>query len=265
MGAMTQNFVRAPQFEGLQNFRDYGGYATAAGPRMAVQRFFRSANPAFASDDDLRRLADMGLTHIVDLRRPDERQRNPSRRWENFAASVVENDDDHEGDESWHSFMSESDLTADAFRGYLNRYYRRGPHLPRHIDLFTRYFDAVAEGDGALLVHCAAGKDRTGMIVALTHTLAGVHEDDIFADFLLTNDPERFAKHGPVWAEAIEAEHGKRPTQEAMAIAMGVEAEYLAGALGVIREQHGDVHNYLRDVLGIDEAKQRRIEKRLFD
>lgn len=265
MGAMTQNFVRAHQFESLQNFRDYGGYATAGGPRMAVQRFFRSANPALASDDDLRRLAEMGLTHIVDLRRPDERQRNPSRRWENFAASVVENDDDHEGDESWHGFMAESDLTADAFRGYLNRYYRRGPHLPRHIDLFTRYFDAVADGDGALLVHCAAGKDRTGMIVALTHTLAGVHEDDIFADFLLTNDPERFAKHGPVWAEAIEAEHGKRPTQEAMVIAMGVEAEYLAGALGVIREQHGDVHNYLRDVLGIDEAKQRRIEKRLFD
>lgn len=262
---MTQNFVRRHNFQDLQNFRDFGGYDTAAGRRMAINRFFRSANPALASDDDLRRLAEMGLTHIVDLRRPDERQRNPSRRWENFAAAVVENDDEQEGDESWHGFMAESDLTADAFRGYLNRYYRRGPHLPRHIDLFTRYFDALADSEGALLVHCAAGKDRTGMIVALTHTLAGVHEDDIFEDFLLTNDLERFAKHGPVWAAAIEAEHGKRPTQEAMNIAMGVEAEYLKGALDVIHESHGDVRTYLRNVLNVDEAKQKRIERRLFD
>jgi protein-tyrosine phosphatase len=262
---MTQNFVRKHAFDDLQNFRDFGGYDTASRRRMAIGRFFRSANPAFASDDDLRRLAEMGLSHIVDLRRPDERQRNPARRWENFAAAVIQNDDEHEGDETWHGFMAESDLTAEAFRGYLNRYYRRAPHLPRHIDLFARYFDALADGDGALLVHCAAGKDRTGMIVALTHALAGVHEDDIFADFLLTNDPERFAKHGPVWAAAIEAEHGKRPTQEAMAIAMGVEADYLKGALDVIHESHGDVRTYLKDVLGVDEAKQRRIEKRLFD
>jgi len=265
MGAMTQNFVRKHAFDDLHNFRDFGGYDTAAGKRMAINRFFRSANPSLASQDDLQRLAQMGLTHIVDLRRPEERQRAPSKRWENFAAAVVENDDDDEGDETWHGLMADSDLTVDAFRGYLNRYYRRAPHLPRHIDLFTRYFDALADGEGALLVHCAAGKDRTGMIVALTHALAGVHEDDILADFLLTNDHERFAKHGPVWAAAIEAEHGKRPTDEAMVIAMGVEAEYLHGALDVIRESHGDIRTYLSDVLGVDAAKQRRIEKRLFD
>ena len=249
MGAMTQNFVRAHQFESLQNFRDYGGYATAGGPRMAVQRFFRSANPALASDDDLRRLADMGLTHIVDLRRPDERQRNPSRRWENFAASVVENDDDHEGDESWHGFMAESDLTADAFRGYLNRYYRRGPHLPRHIDLFTRYFDAVADGDGALLVHCAAGKDRTGVLAALVLSVLGVADDDIAADYTLSADAmtRRLA-----WLQVNDP---------AGAVTMaGQPAGWLAAPTDVmltvlrhVREVHGGAESYLADH-GIDRA-----------
>ncbi len=251
------------QFEGLQNFRDFGGYR--AGEReIARGRFFRSAAPGMATEADLRRLAEMGFTTIVDLRRPEERARNPSR-WDNFSAALVQNDDQHEGEESWQGFMSSSDLTAEAFRGYLDRYYRRGPHLPRHIDLFSRYFDAVAESEGALLVHCAAGKDRTGMIVALTHALAGVHEDDIYADFLLTNDPVRFATFGPQWAENIEREYGKRPPLDALHVAQGVEAPYLEAALSSIREKYGDVETYLRDALAIDAAKRKKIEKRLFE
>lgn len=251
------------QFEGLQNFRDFGGYR--AGDRtIARGRFFRSAAPGMATEADLARLREMGFGVIVDLRRPEERQRTPSR-WDNFACVVVENDDHHEGDESWQGFMSSSDLTVDAFRGYLDRYYRRGPHLPRHIDLFSRYFDTLAESEGALLVHCAAGKDRTGMIVALTHALAGVHEDDIFADFLLTNDDDRFARFGPAWAEAIEQEYGKRPDPAAMRIAQGVEAPYLEAAFASIHERYGDVETYVRDVLGVDAAKRRKIERRLFE
>ncbi len=260
MAGMTQKHP----FEGLQNFRDFGGYQ--AGDRtMARGRFFRSAAPGMATDSDLARLAELGISAIIDLRRPEERERNPARRWENFSAAIVENDDHHEGEESWQGFMASSDLTGADFRGYLDRYYRRGPHLPRHIDLFSRYFDIVAETPGALLVHCAAGKDRTGMIVALTHTLAGVHEDDIFHDFLLTNDPERFARFGPMWADSIHAEYGKRPDPEAMHVAQGVEARFLAAAFDSIRAEHGDVETYLRDVLGIDANKRAQIEKKLFE
>lgn len=256
--------TRKIAFEEIQNFRDFGGYE-ARGQRLARGRLYRSASHALASDVDLDRLAGMGISAIVDLRRPEERERGPSRRWRDCAAVVIENDDPHEGEESWRDLLTHSDLSVEAFRGYLVRYYTRGPHLPRHIDLFTRYFDTLAKLDGALVVHCAAGKDRTGMIVALTHTLAGVHRDDIFEDFLLTNDPERFDAHGPLWAEAIKAEHGRAPDRAAMHVAMGVDAAYLAATFASIEERYGDVETYLRDVLKIDAAKRAAIERRLFD
>lgn len=257
--------TRKIAFEELHNFRDFGGYAAAGGRQIASGRFFRSANHANATETDLARLADLNIKAVVDLRRPTERARSPSRRWKDFSALVIENDDHHEGEEGWETFMRASDLSAQSIFDYHIRYYDKGPHLPRHIDLFSRYFEALAKNEGGLLVHCAAGKDRTGMIVALTHTLAGVHRDDIIADYLLTNDPERFEKHAPLWAAAIKQELGRAPEAEAMHIAMGVQAPYLETAFKSIEARYGHVETYLRDVLGVGAEKREKIEKRLFE
>ncbi len=250
-------------FEALHNFRDFGGYS-AGGRSMATGRFFRSANHALASDADLDRLARMNIGAVIDLRRPEERMRQPSRRWAGFAARVIENDDPGEGQQSWTEFMAGWDMTRESFRAYILRYYEEAPHLPRLVDLYTRYFETLAATDGAVVVHCAAGKDRTGLIVALTHELAGVHRDDIVADYLLTNDSERFAVFGAQWAETIRQERGVGPTLDVMQYIMGVQAEYLERSFAVIEQQSGGVERYLRDVLGVDARKRGKIEERLF-
>lgn len=263
---MSDSFTRKRPFQGVRNFRDFGGYDTSNG-KMATGRFFRSANYANASDTDLADLKALGITAIVDLRRPEERTRMPSRRWADFDATLVENHDDDEGagTESWNGFMEEWDLSAEGIRDYHRRYYDRAPTLPRLHDLYQRYFQVVAESDGPIVVHCAAGKDRTGIICALTHLIAGVHRDDIIADYLLTNDPASVALHGPVWAEEIAKQRGAAPTMEAMSVAMGVEAEYLDRAFAVIDATYGGVEGYLTNTLGIDAPLRARIEKRLFD
>src|ERR1700720_2789102 len=79
-------------FEGIENFRDFGGYATVSGRSMKRGKFFRSGAHATATDGDLSRLSELGLVAVVDLRRTEERQRDPSRRWPGFLAEVVEND-----------------------------------------------------------------------------------------------------------------------------------------------------------------------------
>lgn len=258
---------RKRAFEGVRNFRDFGGYAGHGGRKMATGRFFRSAHHALASDADLDAMAALGIGAIVDLRRPEERTRFPSRRWPGFSAAVIENHDDDEGagKESWHGFMAEWDLSPEGIRDYHHRYYERVPTLPRLHDLYARYFRAVADSEGPVVVHCAAGKDRTGLIVALTHLVAGVHRDDIIADYLLTNDPQSFAVHAPLWAEEIAKEKGRAPTMEAMHVAMGVEASYLDRALQVIAESYGGVDAYLERVLGVDTALRDRLERKLFD
>jgi protein-tyrosine phosphatase len=253
---------RHVRFDSIDNFRDFGDYAAGPG-RLKRGLLYRSAHQARASDADLQKLADLGLGVIVDLRRPNERERDPSRRWEGFAAQVIENDIGQDTADEWATFIAGSDLTVGSFRDYMLDYYRHAPFQRRHIDLYTRYFRALAESDGAILVHCAAGKDRTGIICALTHHVAGVHDDDIQADYLLTNEPERLAARLPMIREVVREATGRIASDEALMTAMRVEAEYLAEAFAAIRQAHGSLDGYLDDALGLDAELRERIHDRV--
>lgn len=256
--------TRKIPFEAIENFRDFGDYA-AGDRRLKRGLLYRAANQSEATEADLEAMRALGLTVIVDLRRPNERERSPSRRWQDFAATVIENDLGHEDEDPWHTFIKGSDLSSEAFTQYMIDYYREAPFVDRHVDLYSRYFAALAETDGPVLIHCAAGKDRTGILAALTHHLAGVSEEDIVADFLLTNDPLRFERRAPQFASHIEEMTGRRPTIEAMHTAMGVEAVYLETAFAAIHEKHGALDAYLEDVLGVDADRRAAIHDRLLD
>lgn len=256
--------TRKLAFEAIENFRDFGDYAAGA-RRLKKGVLFRAAHQAEATDADLEALAGLGLAVIVDLRRPNERTRSPSRRWRNFAAQVIENDIGGEQDDPWHLFIKGSDLSARAFNDYMVDYYREAPFVDRHVDLYGRYFQALAQADGPVLIHCAAGKDRTGILAALTHHLAGVHEDDILADFLLTNDPERFQRRVPVMREAIREMTGREPTDDALVTALGVDARYLETAFASIHEKHPSLDAYMEQVLGVDSKTRSAIEARILD
>jgi protein tyrosine/serine phosphatase len=142
-------------------------------------------------------------------------------------------------------------------------YYRKAPFQPRHIDLYRRYFRALAATTGPLLVHCTAGKDRTGVICALTHHVAGVHDDDIVADYLLTNDPQRLENRLPMIREVVRETTGKIAADDALIVAMRVEPEYLHEAFAVMREGHGSLDGYLDGVLGLDAGARAAIHDRL--
>jgi protein tyrosine/serine phosphatase len=258
--------TRHVRLEGVENFRDYGDYHTASGRRLAKGRLYRSASHGRATDADLAAIEALDLAVIVDLRRPGERERDPARRPAGFKGQVIENDQgESAGEDPWWTFVRGSDLSEEAFRGYLLNYYREAPHAERHIDLFSRYFRALAEADGPVLIHCAAGKDRTGVLAALTHHLAGVHPDDILADYLLTNNPERMAARAPMVAQVIQEATGRVATDAAVRAAIGVEAEYLQAAFEVILARHGSVDAYLAEALGVDLALREALEARLLE
>jgi len=257
---MSDRIVR---LEGVGNFRDFGGYATASGRRVRRGRLYRSAHHAQATDADLEAIAALELAAIVDLRRGEERERMPSRRHERFAGLVIENPTNEATSDPWIEFIKGSDASADAFRGYLMDYMRAAPFEARHVDLFSRYFRALADIDGPILIHCAAGKDRTGLLAALTHRLVGVGEDDIFEDYLLTNTAARIEERMHLVADVIAEHTGRTPTDEAVRTAMAVEAAYLKAAFEAIEATHGDIVAYLEDVLGVDADARASIEARL--
>ena len=106
--------TRKLPFEAIENFRDFGDYG-AGERRIRKGVLYRAAHQAEATDADLDSLAALGLSLIVDLRRPNERTRSPSRRWNGFSAEVIENGEGDEHDDPWHRFIAGSDLTAKAF------------------------------------------------------------------------------------------------------------------------------------------------------
>ena len=255
--------TRILAFDAIDNFRDYGDYATAAGRRVRPGRLFRSAHHARAEAADLARLAALGIGTVVDLRRPGERRHQPSRRHEGFGAAVIESDHDDGGEAPHITFLKSADLTEESGRAFMHEAYRRLPFEPPHLDLFSRYFRALAEGDGAVLIHCAAGKDRTGLLAALTHHLLGVSRDDMIADYLLTNSAVNLEARAPDIARQLEAMTGKRASHGAVVAFLGVAPDFLETAFTAIEARHGGLDAYLEQALGVDAALRDRIGQRL--
>ena len=243
--------------EGVENFRDYGGYAVPGGLRVVRGRLWRSAHHGGATDADLARIASLGLSAVVDLRRPTERANQPSRRPEGFAGRVIDCDHGDQAEPPHVAFLRETDLSAQSARAFFLDYYRNAPFELRHQELFSRYFEALGEGR-AVLIHCTAGKDRTGLLAALTHHLLGVHPMDAAADFELTNRAARIEARLAQVTEALTQSLGRRPSETAVRAFLGVEGAYLEAAFAAIRERSGSVESYLAG-LGVDDRAAGRL------
>jgi protein-tyrosine phosphatase len=256
------SMTRHIDFEAIENFRDFGGYATACGRGLAAGRLYRSGHHSLATEADLARLRELGIGAIVDLRNPSERAREPGRRWEGFDAEVIENDL-MPGIGDWVETMKASPMTAEWWYQNTLDHYRVNPFEPRHVDLFRRMFLTIAQGRGAVVVHCAAGKDRTGLACALVHHVAGVHHDDMVADFLLTNDESRIERKIAQSRAFVEGATGRPCSDEALRVAVSVFPEFLDAALDAIRAECGSVDGYLDQVVGLDAGLRARIHDRV--
>lgn len=256
-------FSRLHRFDAIDNVRDYGAYGTSAGRKIRPMVLFRSANHARASEDDQGRLGVFDLGAIVDLRRPSERRHQPSRRPKGFNGVVIESDHD-DGQEAPHmTFLKTSDLTEESGRKFMTDTYARMVTDPAHVDLFRRYFEVLADQDRAVLIHCAAGKDRTGVLAALTHSLMGVHRDDLLEDYLLTNKAVDLERRAPSIAKQLEEMSGRKASHAAVVAFIGVEEAFLKAAYAAIKDTFGSLDAYFERALGVTHDRRRRIEARL--
>ena len=174
---------RLLQLEGVRNFRDFGGYPALNGARVKPGLLYRSGHYAEATASDLATLDGLGIALQADLRRPDERERQVGR-WPGNGVHVISNDGGRETDAPHTKFLQKVEADAEAADNWMNDYYIAAPYKTHHVELYTEWFDRLAglsEADAAV-VNCAAGKDRTGIICALTKHILGVAEDDIVAD-----------------------------------------------------------------------------------
>lgn len=251
-----------PPFEAIDNFRDYGGYAVDD-RLLARGRLYRAAHQARATDADVAHLDALKLGGVVDLRRPSERKAQPSRRPAGWAGALIESDHDDGGEAPHLTFLKTAELTEATGRAFMTETYRRLPFEAAHVDLFSRYFRLLGDVDGPVLIHCAAGKDRTGLLAALTHNLLGVKHDDLMADYLATNTAVRLEERAEEMARKLTVMTGRTASRGAVTAFLGVEAAYLDEAFRAINAHSGSVAAYLEQVLGVDAALADRIRARL--
>jgi len=250
------SFDRLVAFDRVLNFRDFGGWDTVDGAKVARGKLFRSASFSDASDADIARLNEMNVRFLVDLRRPEERCHEPNR-WPGEATRVFVNDEGAEGVALPPHLVAllQSDLTPQSTRSYMMSLYQEIPFDPRLIKLYRNWFSELAEG-GAGVIHCAAGKDRTGIGCALTLMALGVDEETVFADYDFTNQAVDLEKRMPKIQARMEERLGRKLDAASLRPMLGVEVDYLRNALDAINERHGSADAYARDVLGVGNAER---------
>ena len=249
---------RVANLAGVHNFRDYGDYALSGGSRLKRGLLWRSGQHYEASDADLVHIDSLALSHVFDLRSDRERASHPCRRPEKFAGKVMFEADSADIMAPHVAAISGLRRDPDSTRENLRRSYRGMPYRPKLNAAIGAYFHTLADNGGASLINCMAGKDRTGFAVAMFHHAVGVHHDDIFGDYLLTNSAGN---------QDARIAAGKRSISgviadidnDALRVLMGVEAEYLEGAFSQIIADHGSIDAYQSATYGVDEAMRERL------
>ena len=252
---------------GAPNFRDLGGYRTQDGQRIKLGRIYRSELLIELSQDDLRRLANLGIGLVCDLRSPAERAKM-SNQWpaespyETLALdlgtelSAVQPD-------RWSRKLADPAFDAEQAFVALQDNYRR---MPRSFakdlhELFTRLSHADAP---PVLVHCAAGKDRTGFVSAMLLQALGVSESDVLADYMETQRRytlERLiASRLHLTLEALEITPRVR---EALSVLASVRTEFLKSAFDALDHEYGGTDNYLQSECGLAPGLQAKLKTRL--
>src|SRR3984957_16571495 len=247
---MSDSPSRHLNLAGASNFRDLGGYPGRDGRPVRWRQIFRSNHLGHLTEADIEALRPLGLKSAFDFRGTQERAE--------AMCAVAEI--------TVHSLPIEPTVTAEL----RSRLAAGGPVLPADAlevmrDSYRSYvrqntpsyralFAHLLEDRAPLVIHCTAGKDRTGFACALILHALGVPEDVIAEDYLLTN---RFYKRDPSTSNDLP--------DEVRQVLGSVQAPFLAAAFEAVCADYGDLESYFTDGLGLGRGERAALEARYLE
>ncbi|MBA4181529.1 MAG: hypothetical protein C0506_13145 [Anaerolinea sp.] len=224
------------QPEGIHNFRSIAPYPLRGGGRFRQQAVFRSGALERMTAADAAWLRDsVQLQTVLDLRHPDELLAAPQ---DHGLAGLVVPISIFSASQPQAEVIAElNGLHGEGISGrrYLHYLKIGGPQFARAFRFFA------AEASYPLLVHCTAGKDRTGVLLALVMDVAGVSEEDIAAEYGLSDaNVEQLIDYLVATGRVLEG------TREQIRARLATPPEKMAEFLSLLREAHGSAAAYLQ-------------------
>ncbi|MFG1948437.1 tyrosine-protein phosphatase [Nonomuraea sp. NPDC048826] len=226
--------IRHIEFANIHNFRDVGGYATADGRSVRWQRLYRADSLGWLAGDDIETFRALRVRTVIDLRHPFEAEkygRVPEEHGLAYHNLPIEG-------RRWDVAVFDEDLGV--ARYLADRYLEV---TEDGVDNLRTAMETIARADCApVVIHCAAGKDRTGLLSAIVLSLLGVADDDIVADYALTGlATERFIA-------AWQARHPGGTVWPGFGLA---PAEAMRMFLTDLCARHGSVEGYVTETIGL--------------
>ena len=239
-------------WEGCLNVRDLGGLPVAGGAVTRRGSIIRADNVRRLTDSGWRALASHGVVRIVDLRWPAEKEDEPPPGVDVEVLHVPllgESLDDE--------YVRELDARLDSVDDVAEHYaWLYVDFLERYRERFGLVLGAIGDADGAVVVHCVAGKDRTGIVSALLLRLAGVELSVIGADYALSE-----VNLAPMW-EAWIAEERDEVGRARRRKLLRTPARAMVEVLTELERRYGDVRTYLVEA-GLSDEQLERLRSRL--
>ncbi|GAA2149815.1 tyrosine-protein phosphatase [Nocardioides koreensis] len=243
-----------PRLASLDSLRDVAGpgHRTRDGRRMRRHLVYRSGELQL-DDADALALVGLGLTAIHDLRTAEEVVAHPDAvvpgaTWRHFDVAGIPMDD-------LIDLPDEPAATA-----LMERVYRSFVDDPASRRAFGAFLTRVSREDGPQLVHCTTGKDRTGWAAALLLAIAGVPDEVVLEDYLLTNERTRASRGRYLTMVATALGEELVPVYERVLVA---DEHYLRVGWAAADAAYGSLDGYLGDGLGLDDEVLARVRVRL--
>lgn len=260
------------------NFRDYGGYLTQSGRQVMWGKLFRTGHMGEMNDRDIAVLSQLNIQAVCDFRRPEEAAKQPSLLPQGLQPTAIPISPGSAIDLfSAISDQAIDEAKIDAFMQDINH-----DLVINHQPSYRAMFDQLlASADAGSIIHCSAGKDRTGFGGLLLLSALGVSDDDIMADYLLTNQYVNIEREIARWTanygtdqtetgiadsdkvkaarEAINAHQGEF-NHQALAVILKVKASYLQTAINTIKAEFGSTISYLEQQIGLSSSELSRLK-----